>query len=156
MPNNLSYPESVKSGYDYGIVRRDSRYTKMKSLKKIFLLFAPALVVFSVGGAYFAQTAYAVQQKDVGTVTEQEMQSDLKKNIIVEDLNTLINFLSAGVGIIVVIAIIVGGVQYAMAGDNPSAVSAAKERIINALIALAVFLFMAAFLQWLVPGGVFK
>jgi hypothetical protein len=78
-----------------------------------------------------------------------------KNNPIVKDLNQAVNFLSAAVGVVVVGTIILGGIQYTMAGDNPQALGAAKQRIINGLIALLAFLFMYAFLQWLVPGGVF-
>jgi hypothetical protein len=60
-----------------------------------------------------------------------------------------------GVGVVVVGVIILGGIQYTMAGDNPQAVTAAKQRIINGLIALAAFLLMFAFLEWLIPGGIF-
>jgi hypothetical protein len=82
--------------------------------------------------------------------------SDLSNNPIVKDLNKIVAFLSAGVGIIVVAVIILGGIQYMLAGDNPQAVGAAKQRIINGFIALVTFLLMFAFLQWLIPGGVFK
>lgn len=81
---------------------------------------------------------------------------DLSGNPIVTDINQIVNFLSAGVGIVVTGVIIVGGIQYMTAGDNPQAITAAKKRITNALIALVAFLFMFAFLQWLVPGGVFN
>lgn len=66
----------------------------------------------------------------------------------------LIKALSAIVGIVVVIMITVAGIQYAASGPDPNAVVAAKKRIINALIALALYVFMFAFLQWLVPGGI--
>lgn len=67
----------------------------------------------------------------------------------------IINLLAAGVGVVVTIMIIVGGIQYASAGANPQMVQAAKKKIINAIIALIAFFFLYAFLQWLVPGGVF-
>jgi hypothetical protein len=66
-----------------------------------------------------------------------------------------VNFLSAIVGIAVIGSIIFAGIQYTAAGDNSSSLSAAKARIRNALIALFAYMFMYAFLQWLVPGGVF-
>ena len=78
-----------------------------------------------------------------------------KTNPIIQDINQWVTFLSALVGVVVVGVIILGGIQYALAGDNPSAVTAAKSRIINGLIALGAFLLTYAFLQWLVPGGVF-
>ncbi|MBX4197636.1 hypothetical protein KW801_03735 [Candidatus Saccharibacteria bacterium] len=77
----------------------------------------------------------------------------LKKNPITTYINDAIAFLSAGVGIIVIGTIILGGIQYSMAGDNPTATQAARQRITNGLIALFAFLFIFAFLQWLVPGG---
>lgn len=80
----------------------------------------------------------------------------LKNNCIVKDINQIVNFLSAGVAVVVVGVIIVGGIQYSMAGDKPEAVSAAKQRIINGLIALVAFILTFAFLQWLIPGGVFS
>lgn len=96
------------------------------------------------------------KSRQAPTVTDKQIQEKLNKNPIVKDLNTIVNFLSAGVAIIVVAVIVVGGIQYVIAGDNPQAVSAAKQRILNALIALLAFLFMYAFLQWLIPGGVFR
>lgn len=66
-----------------------------------------------------------------------------------------INFLSALVGIAVVGSIVLGGIQYTTAGADPQKVSGAKNRIFNALIALFAYLFIYAFLQWLVPGGLF-
>ncbi|MBI2592194.1 hypothetical protein HYW36_01835 [Candidatus Saccharibacteria bacterium] len=81
---------------------------------------------------------------------------ELQDNPIVKKINDVVNVLSGLVGVVVVGMIILGGIQFAMAGDKSEAVSAAKQRIINGLIALIAFLFIFAFIQWLVPGGVFK
>jgi hypothetical protein len=81
-------------------------------------------------------------------------QTCLKNNTIVKDINTIVNFLSALIGIVVIGVIILGGIQYTLAGDNASATGAAKQRIINGLIALVAFIFTFAFLQWLIPGGI--
>jgi hypothetical protein len=88
--------------------------------------------------------------------TQDELSRSLSTNPIVRQLNVIVGFLSAGVAIIVIGAIILGGIQYVLAGDNPSAVTAAKQRIINGLIAFAAFLLVFAFLNWLIPGGIFK
>lgn len=74
---------------------------------------------------------------------------------IVHDIEVIINVLSAGIGIVIIGAIIFGGIRYSAAGDNAQATAAAKQHIINALIALVAFIFMFAFLQWLIPGGIF-
>lgn len=79
----------------------------------------------------------------------------LKDNPIVQDIQSIVNFLAIGVGVIVVLSVVIGGIQYMTAGDNSSAISDAKERISNALMAFIAFLFLWAFIEWLVPGGVF-
>ena len=66
-----------------------------------------------------------------------------------------INLVSGLVGIIVVISVITGGIQYSLAGGDSQKVQAAKKRILTAVSALLAFFFVYAFLQYLVPGGVF-
>lgn len=73
---------------------------------------------------------------------------------IVRYLVTFINILTAVVGLVVVLMIIVGGIQYSAARDNPQAVQAAKGKIINALLGLVAYIFTSAFLQYIVPGGI--
>lgn len=63
--------------------------------------------------------------------------------------------LSAIVGVGAIIMTIVGGLQYISARDNPQSIQAAKQKIYNVLIGLAAYIFLWAFLQWLIPGGVF-
>ena len=80
----------------------------------------------------------------------------LSHNPIINDLNIVVNVLSGLVGVVVVGSIILGGVQFIAAGDKADAVAGAKKRIINGFTALGAFLFIYTFLQWLIPGGVFK
>lgn len=80
----------------------------------------------------------------------------LSKNPIVKDINTIVKFLSGLVAVVITGALILGGIQYSLAGDKAEAVAAAKKRIINALIALIVFILIFTFLQWLIPGGIFS
>lgn len=68
-------------------------------------------------------------------------------------IKPFINFLVALVAIAVVISIIIGGVQYSQSAGDPAKVSAAKNRIRNAIIALVTFLFLYAMLNFLLPGG---
>jgi hypothetical protein len=70
-------------------------------------------------------------------------------------LKTGINFLSMIVGVVVVMMIIIGGIQYSSANGDPKKIAAAKSRVYNALLALVAYLFIFSFLQWLIPGGIF-
>lgn len=69
---------------------------------------------------------------------------------------SVIRFLSAGVGIVVVLAIILAGVKYSTAEGNPEETMKAKSNIRSALIALLIYIFAFSIIQWLVPGGVFN
>lgn len=90
-----------------------------------------------------------------GTVTGDELQNCLKENPITKWIVWGINILSAGAGVIITLMIVIAGIQYSTAGANPQAVSAAKGRMLNAIISLLALFFLYAFLQWLVPGGIF-
>lgn len=68
-------------------------------------------------------------------------------------INPLIKFLSYAVGIIVVISIVIGGIQFSASGDNPQAAAAAKKRIVGALIAAVTYVFLIAILNFVLPGS---
>lgn len=80
----------------------------------------------------------------------------LKKNPITKDLNTIINYLTGLAGVVIVGVIIVGGIQYMLAGDNSQGTAAAKQRITHAIIALVFFSIAWSILQFIVPGGAFN
>jgi hypothetical protein len=70
-------------------------------------------------------------------------------------INPAINMLSGAFGIIVVISLILGGIQYTTSAGDPQKVAQAKKRIINTVVALVAFFFLFGFLQFLIPGGLF-
>jgi hypothetical protein len=76
-------------------------------------------------------------------------------DLVTEYVNPTIDFLAAGVGIVVVVMMVIGGIQYITSQDDPQKVSQAKSRITNALFALLLFALMYSLLEWLVPGGIF-
>jgi len=65
-----------------------------------------------------------------------------------------INVLSAIAGIVIVASLMIAGFTYMTAQDNAGQTQKAKSRIVQTLIALALFIFMYGFLNFLVPGGV--
>lgn len=91
-----------------------------------------------------------------GQVSQSKLQKCVVQTPFVHDINLIVNFLSIGVGVIVIVMILVGGVQYIAAGDNAQAVTSAKQHITNAFLALIIYIFLFAFLQWLIPGGLFS
>ncbi|HET9850411.1 MAG TPA: pilin [Candidatus Saccharimonadales bacterium] len=155
---------------------------KVKNLKQIilavvvaFCLASPAVLAVDPACQKFADQKNTTAQKDCEDQTptaclninrsagggEDKFDNCLSQhavsanNPISKDINIIVDFLSAGVGIFVTAMIIVGGIQYSIAGDNSTQTANAKKRIANAVIALVVFMFIFAFLQWLIPGGIF-
>lgn len=88
--------------------------------------------------------------------TPDNQEECLKTNPIVRWLNVIVNLVASIVGLGAVLMVIWAGIQYTTARDNAQAVAAAKQKIINVVIGIAAFIFLYAFLNWLVPGGVFK
>jgi len=93
--------------------------------------------------------------RNSGSISQGELARCVRKNPITQWIVFATNTLSAGAGVIIVLMVVIGGIQYSTAGANPQAVNAAKGKIVNALIALLALTFLYAFLQWLIPGGVF-
>lgn len=71
-------------------------------------------------------------------------------------VNVYFKWFSIGVGILAVFFLVIAGIQYAAAQDNPQAVSSAKTRINNIVIGIVIYMVMFGLLQWLIPGGAFS
>ncbi len=89
------------------------------------------------------------------TQVQVNLEDSIKQNQITKDLQLAVNIMAGAVGVIVVIMLLLGGTQYILAGDKAEATAAARKRMTNAVIALVAFFFMYAFLQWIIPGGIF-
>jgi Type IV secretion system pilin len=80
---------------------------------------------------------------------------DANGGVIVAYLKQILLFLSAGVGIVVLLMLTIAGVQYITAAGQPEQVKAAKTRIQNAITGLVLFLIAFAVLNLIIPGGIF-
>lgn len=68
-------------------------------------------------------------------------------------IEPFVTLLTVSIGIIAAISVVVAGIQYASAGDDPGKVSKAKDRIWQTVIGLFAYIFLFAFLNYLIPGG---
>lgn len=78
------------------------------------------------------------------------------KDSILTVLVTISNWLAAGVVIAVIGGIIYGAIMYATSAGDAGKAKSATEIIRNAFIALILYFLMWAFLQYIVPGGLFS
>ena len=74
---------------------------------------------------------------------------------IMDLIMSIFNWLSVGVATVVIVFIVLGAIQYMTASGNQDKAKKAIQTIINAVIALFLYFAMWAFLNYLVPGGLF-
>ena len=118
--------------------------------------FKTKILVLLIGLSALLPATPALAASTVCNNNDQtSLQNCLHKNPIIHDLNTIVNVLGGLVGIIVIGSLIFAGIQYSFAGANQQAAVNARNRIISAMIAFGAFLLIYAFVQWLIPGGVF-
>lgn len=140
-------------------------------IKHKLVLASLTLMVASFVGLSMSSAAYAapIQAPPVTTMAactnvtpktaSDELKSAQKNNngmncIISTYINPVVAFLAAMAGVAVVISIVAGAIQYSSAGGDPGKVAAARARITKAVIALLAFIFLYAFINYLLPGGV--
>lgn len=74
-------------------------------------------------------------------------------DLVATYVNPLINLLSVVFGLIAVVSIILGGIQYSSSEGDPQKAAKAKDRISNTIFAIFAYALLYGFLQFLVPGG---
>ena len=67
-----------------------------------------------------------------------------------------INILTAGIGIVAIGGIIYAAILWTTAEDKNAQIVKSKETIFNVILGLAAYALLFAFIQFLVPGGVFN
>jgi hypothetical protein len=118
---------------------------KMKSQTKTIFPYHWLAVVLSL-----AITSTSLQASADTTCTKSSC------DLIAKYINPSINILSVLFGLIVVISIILGAIQFITSEGDPQKASRAKDRITNTLLAFFAYVLMYGFLQFLIPGGIFQ
>ena len=68
-------------------------------------------------------------------------------------LQLALKILMYGLGAAAVLGVIIAGIIYMTARDNPQQVAVAKKRLIDIVIGLVVWALMYTLLNWLIPGS---
>jgi hypothetical protein len=74
-------------------------------------------------------------------------------NGIIDLMFAIIRFLSDGVGLVVIASIVIGGVQYIVSRGEPNETQKAIKRLTSALLALVIYIFAYAILNYVIPNG---
>jgi predicted secreted protein len=83
-------------------------------------------------------------------------EKDVKKTGLWGLLLLGINILTAGVGIAAVVGIVWGSALFLTAAGNPTQFAKGRMVIWNTVIGILVYAAMYAFLNYLIPGGLFS
>lgn len=70
-------------------------------------------------------------------------------------IGTVLDVMMVGIGAAALIGVIISGIQYMTSSGNPAAMTKAKNRLVQVVIGIAALVLMWAFMQWLIPGGIF-
>lgn len=136
-PNSEIVPESTAS--ECGKI--SSSVQRLNCINNSNQSYNPNKGQFSCGGGSDAyRMTFDIGCKGVG-------------NPIMDALFALIRFLSAGVGVILVGAMIVTGIQHTMSRDKPEATANLMKRLLTIAGALLLYGLIYAILNFLVPGG---
>lgn len=119
-----------------------------------FVSIRRKLAVYAGLALAFGQLSWPLPAAAGNTVDVCGSGSDNCNKFVNDFVNPAILVLTALVGIAAIISIIYAGIQYASSADDPGAVSKAKQRIFNTVIGLVAYIFLFAFLNYLVPGGI--
>ncbi|HET7302180.1 MAG TPA: hypothetical protein VFI74_02500 [Candidatus Saccharimonadales bacterium] len=117
----------------------------------LFAVAAPA----SAAALTPTTNTFAAACSDVRNSSDrQKFNSNGQNCLFTKYINPFIRFLAAFAGIAVAATVVAGSIMYSSAGGDPGKVAKAKGMISKAIIALLCFLFLASFLNWVVPGGI--
>jgi hypothetical protein len=117
-------------------------------------IFGAAMPVYAATGAAAPITCSG--GPSLATLSTAKTNGKGEQCFVQSYVDPFVKVLAGLVAVFVVISIIIAGIQYSAAADDSSKVSAAKDRIRNALIALVAYLFLLAFVNYLLPGGTGK
>ncbi len=126
-------------------------------MKKIILLVVLMASSLALVHAPYKALAYESCGPETSIIDCPQSSGDtpIEKNPIFTLLREAVKFLSGLIGVLAVIMFIAAGVVYASAGDSSDKVRQAKTMMTNTVIGIALYVFLVAIINFLVPGGVF-
>ena len=135
--------------YFYGILE-----LKMCHMKRILAILAIISVsLFSINGVQALSLQSANHFGAVDTVILTDCGSRDGGEGVLCIINLVLDIMTAGVGVLGVVAISIVGIQYLTAGDNEEKVRTAKRRIFEIAIGLAAYAVISSAAYFLLPDS---
>jgi hypothetical protein len=126
----------------------------------VFLALTPVIPAFAASAPYPNCTTTGTSKPCCGSGDSQTQTSiDIgcqgKGNAITDATFAIIRFLTNGVGVVLVASMVYAGIQYSSARGEPGVTAQAIARIRSNVVALLLFIFAYALLNYIIPGQVF-
>lgn len=136
-------------------------HAPMKHIKNA-LIAITLMLGFTIGAGLVSPVTASAADLSTPTSSDEKYSCEgkseeqcLQDNPIVKWISFFINLVSVLIVVGAAVMLVVAGIQYSASADNAQGVSAAKKKIMGVVTGLLAYGLMYAFLQWLVPGGVF-
>lgn len=123
-------------------------YKGIKKLASIMLLLVASLVVVFPVMAADADSSNIIKTNFFGNLKD-----DGSGCGVYTILNTVLDFMTMGIGILAVIGITIVGTKYLTAGGNEEQTRKAKHRMFQIIIGIAMYATLYVGVQFLLPGG---
>jgi len=129
-----------------------------KKLKIVILLVPCALIFLSfvVPVEAFAAPHCGGGAGETSVTTSIDIGCRGIGNPIADAAFAIIRFLSDGVGLVIIASLIWGGIQYSASRGDPQATASAIDRLRANIVALLIFIFSYAILNYIIPAGFLK
>lgn len=129
----------------------------MKTIKQTIaaasLLLVPVLGVMSVASPARALECTVLPDSICSSAEDEDIDKP-EDSAIWDLLMMVVNIMAAGVAMVAVGGLIYGAILYTTSSGSPEQTKKAIGIITNVVIGILAFAVMWAFLQWLIPGGV--
>ena len=126
---------------------------KFFSPNKLVIVMTFAALVCATPAVVFAGTTCGGGNGEPTVKTTIDLGCQAKGNPIMDMLFAIIRLLSDGVGLVIIGSFIVGGIQYSSSRGDPQSSAKAIGRIQATFIALLIYIFSYAILNYVIPGG---
>lgn len=124
-------------------------------LRKLKMWMAGVMVLCGLGvmvGSAMVQVEPVYAAKVPGTNIIFNGDDEKKEDGIKEILKLIVNILLYGLGAAATLGVVIAGILYLTARDNPQQVAKAKMRLIEISIGLAAWAMLYMVLRFLIPG----
>lgn len=130
-----------------------------QKLQALFVAIAISVGLFAPAGLAYAVTSgnnnCGVDTSIISCPKDTDNSGATSKTAVWSLLVTVIKILTGGVGVLAIAGVVWGAILYTTSAGSPEQVKKALEVFRNVVIGVIAYAVMFAFLNFIIPGGIF-